>query len=240
MAQSRPGLDPQLAQTAFSDAGSEHILLEGDGEPTVSGPLTEQRRVALGDRLRGAETILVFYAEGYLNVRESRRGKRTRSHRLNLRYVDPVPKIERHVPKRVGIGALACAAAAALAALVGQIDAVSAFALPLSAALGATAVVALAVFVGAIHERTVFVTQHGRAPVLTVTAGLGAIRRYRAVLPALSRAIEDAGEDIGEDTKNYLRSEMREHYRLHGDGVLSDSICSDSTGRILAQFDVDF
>jgi hypothetical protein len=31
---------------------------------------------------------------------------------------------------------------------------------------------------------------------------------------------------------------MREHYRLRGDGVLSSESCADSTGRILAQFDI--
>ena len=240
MAQSRSGLDPRLAQAAFDDGTSEHILLEGDGEPAASGPLTESRRIALGDAVRGVETTLVLYAEGYLKIRESRRGKRTKSHRLDLRYVDPVPTIERHVPKRVGLAALACAGLAALAGLIGLIDAVSAVAVPVAAALTAAAAIALAVFFHGIHERMVFVTQHGRAPVLALSAGLGVIRRYRALLPALSRAIEDAGEDIGHDTKNYLRSEMREHYRLRSDGVLSDSICSDSTGRILAQFDVDF
>jgi hypothetical protein len=32
---------------------------------------------------------------------------------------------------------------------------------------------------------------------------------------------------------------MREHYRLRGDGVLSHETCAESTGRILAQFDVE-
>ena len=32
----------------------------------------------------------------------------------------------------------------------------------------------------------------------------------------------------------------REHYRLRSDGLLTDDVCSDSTGRILAQFDIDF
>ena len=37
-------------------------------------------------------------------------------------------------------------------------------------------------------------------------------------------------EQIGEDTSAYLRAEMREHYRLRGDRVLSQQLCADSTG----------
>jgi hypothetical protein len=70
-----------------------------------------------------------------------------------------------------------------------------------------------------------------------LTAGLGRIRRLRNVLPIIINAIGDAEDDIGEDTTVFLRAEMREHYRLRTDGVLSDEECSDSTGRILGQFD---
>jgi hypothetical protein len=35
-----------------------------------------------------------------------------------------------------------------------------------------------------------------------------------------------------------LRAEMREHYRLRGDGILDDE-CSEGTGRILVHFDDD-
>jgi hypothetical protein len=54
----------------------------------------------------------------------------------------------------------------------------------------------------------------------------------------LCRAIEEAAERIGADTAAYLRAEMREHYRLRGNGVLDNDECARGTGRILAQFDV--
>ena len=40
------------------------------------------------------------------------------------------------------------------------------------------------------------------------------------------------------DTAAYLRAEMREHYRLRGNGVLENDECARGTGRILAQFDI--
>jgi hypothetical protein len=78
---------------------------------------------------------------------------------------------------------------------------------------------------------------HGRAAALTLTAGLGRIRRLRSLLPNIINAIGDAEDDIGEDTTVFLRAEMREHYRLRTDGVLSEEECSNSTGRILVHFD---
>ena len=87
-------------------------------------------------------------------------------------------------------------------------------------------------------ERTLFATIHGRASVLELVANVGSLKKFRAFVPVLSAAIEEAAERIGDDTAAFLRAEMREHYRLRGDGVLSNQCCADSTGRILAQFDV--
>jgi hypothetical protein len=74
--------------------------------------------------------------------------------------------------------------------------------------------------------------------VLELIANFGAIKKYRALVPTLSQAIEEAAERIGSDTAAYLRAEMREHYRLRGAGVLDTDECAKGTGRILAQFDV--
>jgi hypothetical protein len=57
-------------------------------------------------------------------------------------------------------------------------------------------------------------------------------------VPQLRRAIEEAAARNGTDTAAYLRAEMREHYRLRGDGVLDGDACAQGTGRILAQFDL--
>jgi hypothetical protein len=74
--------------------------------------------------------------------------------------------------------------------------------------------------------------------VLRFVANLGSVKRFRAFVPRLCHAIEEAAERIGADTAAYLRAEMREHYRLRGDGVLDNDECARGTGRILAQFDV--
>ena len=43
-------------------------------------------------------------------------------------------------------------------------------------------------------------------------------------MPELSRAIEEAAEKITGDTSAYLRAEMREHYRLRGEGVSTTTL----------------
>jgi hypothetical protein len=231
-----------LPKAAFEDAAAEHILLEGDGriEEAASTPLTPRRQLALRDGLHGRQTRLELYAEGFLDVEQQwRGGKRRSSHRLDLRYLDPVPEIERRRPIRCLKAALVLAGAAAVAAVLGSVEVLGAYPMWAAVAAGAAAAAALAIYARRSCEIATFLTLHGRAPALRLTAGLGAIRRCRSLLPELSAAIEEAAEDIGADTRQFLRGEMREHYRLRSDGVLTPEVCTESTGRILAQFDID-
>ena len=78
---------------------------------------------------------------------------------------------------------------------------------------------------------------HGRANVLTLVASFGSMRKFRACVPELRRAIDEAAARNGDDAAAYLRAEMREHYRLHKDGILDHAECAAGTARILAQFD---
>jgi hypothetical protein len=149
-----------------------------------------------------------------------------------------VPKIERVLAMRWLTAAFGCGALTVLAAFLTRFDALHTAAL---CALGIAALAtAVALYVGiyASHERIEFCTLHGRAAVLELVANLGSIKKFRAFVPRLCRAIEEAAERIGTDTAAYLRAEMREHYRLRGDGVLDNDECARGTGRILAQFDV--
>jgi hypothetical protein len=154
-----------------------------------------------------------------------------------LRYLDSVPTIDTYFAKRTFQVALGLGGVGALAFLIGQFEALASYALP-GAAIAAAAAVATAL-VGAYrsHQRIVFQTLHGRSPALRLHAGFGVRRRYHAILPLLSEAIEVASEDIGNDTAVFLRQEMREHYRLRGDGVLTPEDCDTGTCKILQQFD---
>src|SRR5438046_2703928 len=91
--------------------------------------------------------------------------------------------------------------------------------LSVALAAGAAAPVAAAIALNRTYETVEFLTFHGRALVLTLVANFGAIKQVHAFLPVLSHAIEEAAEAISGDPSAYLRGEMREHYRLRGEGV---------------------
>lgn len=222
---------------------AEHFVLESEPEPLhheappTPATHTVRKKFEIKDGARRHVTQFVLYEEGVLDFNESRRGTLVKAHRLMLRYLDSVPTMNTHTAKRSFKIALGLGGAAVLALLLGQFAPLASYALP-GAAIAAVAALATAL-VGAYtsHQSIVFQTLHGRSPALRLHAGFGVRRRYHAILALLSEAIEAASEDIGTDTAVFLRQEMREHYRLRGDGVLTPEDCGTGTCRILQQFD---
>lgn len=230
----------KLPPSGVDAVPSEHIYIGSDElnpNPAAAGR-TVSTEVSLRNALRRAHTEVTLFEEGFLKVSEHNRGKPGESYRLDLHYLDPVPTLERVLAVRWFQTALGCAGVAALAAFLLRFESLRIAALPTLGIAAAAALVTLYVAVYRSHEKTTFATLHGRAPVLRFVANFGSIKKFRAFVPVLCCAIEEAHESIGNDTSAYLRAEMREHYRLRGDGVLSNDACADGTGRILAQFDV--
>jgi hypothetical protein len=239
-----PAITPEDLATAehhvLEDTGSEHISLGSEyGTDSSEQPQTVADEVEIRDWLRRRAIAITFYEQGFVKITETRGGKRQRSHCIDLRFLDTVPSVVPYFPRRLVKAALGAAGVAALAGALAQFSQLSAFALPTAIAAASVAAFLLYLFVYLSHEKITFQTMHGRAQALWFKAGLGQIRKFRAILPQLVRAIEDAGESIGDDTIVYLRAEMREHYRLRGDGILTEEACSESTGRILTHFDLD-
>jgi hypothetical protein len=230
----------QAAPYALDNSAAEHIYIASDDAPPdpLATSHTVRERIELRNAVRRTRTELTLYEEGFLRAIETRNGKRGETFGLDLHYLDPVPSIRRTIATRALYAALGAVGAAALAGLLMQFEILRPVALPVMLTAATAALIALVIAIYRSHERIEFVTIHGRATVLCLIANLGSIKRFRAFIPVLSRAIEESAERIGTDTSAYLRAEMREHYRLRGDGVLSSESCADSTGRILAQFDI--
>jgi len=229
---------PRPAAPRLDPAQAEHIFIASDEAPDPrSAAQTIRKRWRLANPLRRELTKVTLFKEGYLEVVEKGRGRSGEPFRLDLTYLDPIPSISRVIAKRAWLLAFGFAALA-----VGAI-ALSSFGplvLSFGLAAGAAALGAAAIAMHRSHEKIEFSTLHGRARVLALGANFGAIKPMRAFVPELSRAIEEAAEKMTGDTQAFLRAEMREHYRLRGEGVLSPEICAESTGRILAQFDTQF
>ena len=238
------------AASAVEPASAEHLVVDGSpsehiyigSEEAAPHPSTAAQTVRekheLHNAIRRTRTAFTLYQEGFLQVVEYRNNKRSEPYRLDLRYLDPVPSITHVLATRVLYAALGFGAVAAIASLLVQFDVFRAVTLPTALVAGGAMLGALWVAIYRSHETIRFSTIHGRASVLCLIANLGSIRRARVLIPTLSHAIEEATETIGADPSGYLRAEMREHYRLRGDGVLTNESCAESTGRILAQFDV--
>jgi len=241
MPDSRAIKPPEAApveRPTLESAPAEHIYLADEsGDETAPQPKVISGRLVLRDRLRRKVTRFTLYEEGFLRLDEWRRGTPIRSHQLNLRYLDPVPSLEKRYPKRLLNIAAGCTAATMVGALLSLFETLSRFALPATAAAGVATLAGFFLFVYLSHEKVVFRTLHGGAAALALEVGLGYMRRFHAALPQIVRAIDNAAESIGDETAAFLRAEMREHYRLRGDGILSEEECSDSTGRILMHFD---
>lgn len=199
---------------------------------------TVRERVELRNPLRRQKTDVTIFEEGFAQVVERGKGSSGEPFRLDLHYLDPVPSITSVVARRAFLTSLGFALASLVALALTQVAVLAPFALPaaLVGASGALIIAAIAVYRS--YERTDFHTIHGRARVLSIVANFGSIKKVRAFIPVLSRAVEESADKITSDTSSYLRAEMREHYRLRGDGVLSSESCAESTGRILAQFDI--
>ena len=231
---------PSAPPAAVQHATGEHILIASDD--FAADPATVARTpgdtVVLRNPIRRTGAELTFFNEGYLKVTELEKGNAEAPFLLDLRFIDPVPKIERVIAMRWLTAAFGCGATAVLAAFLLRFDAFHTVALYALGVAALATVGALYVGVYSSHERIECCTLHGRAAVLQLIANLGSIKKFHSFVPMLCRAIEEAAERIGADTSAYLRAEMREHYRLRGEGVLDNDECARGTGRILAQFDV--
>jgi hypothetical protein len=232
---------PPAATTPSAAAPpSEHIYIASEdlSSNPAAAARTLRETVVLRNPIRRTGAELALFDEGFLKVTPLRNQDADEPFFLDLRFVDPVPKLDRVIAVRWLTGALGCGALMALAAFLMRFDALYAFA---AVGLGvATLAAAVTLYVGLYlsHESTEFCTLHGRAAILELVANFGSVKKFRAFVPVLSHAIEEAAERIGADTAAFLRAEMREHYRLRGDGVLDNDECARGTGRILAQFDV--
>jgi hypothetical protein len=234
-----PERAPAKPAAAPPSAAAEHIFMGSDepaGDPRQGRTVRE--RVELRNGLRRRSTAITLFEEGFAQVVERGKGAAGEPFRLDLHYLDPIPRITIVVAKRAFLTALGCALAALVSMLLAQLSVLLPVALPVALLSALGALIAAAVALCRSHELTEFHTIHGRARVLSLVANVGSIKRFRAFVPVLSRAIEESAETMTGDTSAYLRAEMREHYRLRGAGVLSDESCSASTGRILAQFDI--
>jgi len=220
-------------------ASSEHILIEGDefvAEIDQSGHRKAQQHFHIVNRSHALQTEMILFEGGWLSVRQHRSRQAGVAQMINLNYVDPRPTVTRIFSRRSFAVCIALAVAALVTTVLALFSVQIAWTIPATLLLLTGAAVAFAAFAYRTRKDVVFHTRHGRAPVISLMGTLGSFRTLRAIVPKLVEAIERTAESEA-DPKKRLRNEMREHYRLRECGVLNETICAQSTQRILNFFE---
>ena len=218
-------------------AASEHILLESD-ERRIPHPRSSRKRharVELQSRLRGRALQLELVDYYYLVVRAYRARAVAAEYVLDLRFVDAVPGSSRHFASRWLLAALTLVA---LAGAIAYRIAGSAAAAEWLAACGIVSGLAIAASLVCLYRTTETISMysaHGRAKLFEFTSGLGAQRAFKPFTSKLAAHIKLAVAARRPMRSEHLRDEMREHFRLRENGVLSAEEYEASKARILAE-----
>lgn len=223
----------------LDSARAEHILIEADtdeDEIALAQPRVPQKRFVLENRAHALETELTLFEGGWLSVRERRRNKPGEARLLYLRYLDRDPCVSRYVAKRTLYLTLALFAAALTAGGLAGFSVLPTLTVPATAVLLIATGAAFAASVYRTQKRVVYLTLHGRAPVLRLLGTLGSFRALRKIVPELTQAIDESKRPRKRERVDELRGEMREHYRLRESGIIDQQTCSDGTQRILGHF----
>jgi hypothetical protein len=230
---------PSIEDLAIrSGMTSEHVVLSGDEliAPERARSAAVKRRLRLRNRATGTETVLRIYRDGHLSAIESRRGGAGPERVVDLRFLEPSPRLSRSVARtalRTVLGCLAAGTASAICAFFSILPLVSGSAAGL---LLTGAVAASFVYVRRSRERIEFRTLHGGAVVLTLIANIGSVRAHRKAVPKIVAAIREAHRLGPANKQTRLREEMREHYRLASAGIITDQACAMATRKILERF----
>lgn len=217
---------------------AEHVVLSGE-EPAIPERVRSnavRERLRLRNHATGTETIIKIFHDGYLTASERRRGDEGRELAIDLRFVDPSPRLSRTVARTSLLMAQGCIGASVLSTACAFFGLLPLVSWSVSAAAVAGTIVALAVYVRHRRERIEFLTMHGRTVVLTLIANLGSLRAHRRALPKLVAAIREAQRLNTADKQLRLREEMREHYRLASAGSISEEACTAAARKILERF----
>lgn len=216
---------------------SEHIVIADELADHSIEPTRVCDEEMIHNRIKGTCVEFMFYDEGFLRVRETRKGAAPREHLLELRFLSPDPLSRRNHAIPFLWAALALALGASAAAFLLPATDYAQFGLSATAGLATLAIVALLLFIHRSEVKFRFVTASGRAGVLTLTGSFGCIRRMRAVVGAIRQAIRVARQGTVADDADYLRAEMKAHYKLAETGVITRKQCTDGTTLILSKFD---
>ncbi len=215
---------------------SEHIIISGDGTDYIDEPTVVGKRFTLSNPVRGLRTEFTLFDEGFLKVRSSKKKKLGKDYMLELRFLDPKPRVSPRFVTDSFLAALSMGGAAAISWLLTTFTSLDTYTFPASIVLSTGAIVALLLCIYQSGEKILFCTARGNVPVLMLLTNFGCFRKSRTVVSEISNAIVIAIKKDNLEEEPYLRAEMQDLYRLRNQGVISPKACQTGTSRILARF----
>ena len=232
------GAVPHPAELQF-DADvrrAERVCLTAD-EFVIDSSLRGSRRgptLTVANRYRRCATELALLDGHRLAVHVQ--GRDERRYVVDLRFVAETPLSHRSIAWNCWLAGLASLVAAGLVAWLAWSERTHPEAW--SAWVVALALVATAFGLGAValyrtYETTLLYSVHGRVTLARLTGTVGSARQAAGFHTELARSISAARAAIAQSRQAYLRDELREHRRLHEDGVLTAEAYEAGKRRIL-------
>lgn len=228
--------NPFLSETAQLNA--EHISLQSETLEVSAHTIARRSLVKyqLRSRARGTVTRIAILDGHFVTVNTKRARSQEQEHTVDLRFVDPRPVGIRKVGwpwMYIALGLTAATLLASLFAILFASPGARLWAVPAAIVLGTFTISSYLLCLYYTTESLVFISAHGRARVIVITGGLGTTRAARHCAIDVVKHINLARKQSAQIRQAFLRDEMREHGRLHEQGVLSDEQYEDAKTRIL-------
>jgi hypothetical protein len=228
--------NPFLNDAAALDA--EHISLQSEtlevsAKPVVRKPMVKYQ---LRSRARGSLTRVSILEGHHVSISTKRPRVEAQEHNVDLRFVDPRPIGIRKVGwpwMYIAIGFTVLAALTGAFAVFYASPFARVWAVPTAIVLGTFTVSSYLLCLYFTTESLIFVSQTGRARVITITGGLGTTRAARKCAIDVVKHIGAARKASKQPRAPYLRDEMREHSRLRDAGAITEEQYEDAVSRIL-------
>lgn len=213
----------------------EHIYIGDEIADQSTEPANISRQDTITNRVNGTFTEFTYYEEGFIRVREIRKGENNKENMLELHFLDPSPISTRHTATAFLWSSLGLGFLALVASIVLPMTGLSQYAFSASAIVATLAVLNLLLFVCRSEVKHQFRTASGQAIVLTLTGSFGCIRRTQAIANHVRKAIADTSDKTNTHDARYLRAEIQAHYKLAETGIITREACSNGTLLILSK-----
>lgn len=210
----------------------EHICLASEHQDEQERPRVTNVRFDQRSRWRRTEARFTIFNEHHVAIERRGLGGQPLSYQLDLSFLASRPRRIREI---------SWALVALALALFGVAAATRLFTLPggsgaLGAALLLAGAMALAVAAFRYRDCVIYFSKHGRAPLLVLLNGnpdRAALQQFIADISGRIRATRRNWPD----RHAYLSAELKEHRRLHEQGVISQTDYERIKRRILRQHD---